>query len=133
MCCEGADSVRTVLALLAAPLLPSLLAGYSSIQNKTYMPAPAFIASYVTILVIGIVVGIPAYIALRRLLQNHIRVYALLGPLAVGLPIFLWMLYESIDGGHQLDGMAALRAAFHGLLSALTFWLIARPNKGQAS
>jgi hypothetical protein len=76
------------------------------------------------------IVGVPAYLLLGRVKQHRIWVYALLGFAGAALP---FLVYGSMRDLARFDaGQAAYVVCFVGLLgaiSAVIFWLLARPDK----
>lgn len=126
--------VRTVIAFLAAPMVPALLSGWFGFMNGTYHPLAIFILVCGGLYVLQAIVGVPAYLVLGRVKQHGIWVYALLGFAGTALP---FLVYGSMrDLGSVGAGQAAYVICFVGLLgaiSAVIFWLLARPDKVASS
>jgi len=121
---------RTVIAFLAAPLVPALLTGWFGFMNGTYHPLAIFVLVCGCLYVLQAIVGVPAYLLLGRVRQHRIWTYALLGFAGAALP---FLVYGSM---RDLDRVAASQAAYVivfvgllGAISAVIFWLLARPDK----
>jgi hypothetical protein len=122
--------VRTAIAFLVAPMLPALLSGWFVFMNGSHHPLAIFILVCGCFYVLQAIVGVPAYLLLARARQHRIWTYALLGFVGVALP---FVVFGSMrDLGRTEAGQAAYVICFVGLLgaiSAVVFWLLARPDK----
>jgi len=121
--------VRLVVAFLVAPLAPALLPAWSASQNGSYHPLAVFVFFCGAFYALQILVGVPAYLLLRRFKLQRIWFYALTGFASVALP---FIVYGEIRRPSQDVGQALYLAIYLGLLgglSAAIFWLIVRPNR----
>jgi hypothetical protein len=121
--------VRTIVAFLVAPMLPALLPAWSASQNGSYHPLAVFVVVCGAFYALQILVGVPAWLLLRRLKLQQIWFYAVIGFVSVALPFVVYA--ESRSPSHDV-GQALYLAIYLGLLgglSAAIFWLIVRPNR----
>jgi hypothetical protein len=121
---------RTIIAFLAAPLVPALLTGWFGFMNGTYHPLAIFVLVCGCLYVLQAIVGVPAYLLLGRVRQHRIWTYALLGFAGAALPFLVYGSMRDLD--RVGAGQAAYVIVFVGLLgaiSAVIFWLLARPDK----
>ena len=121
--------MRFVVAFLAAPMLPALLPAWSASQNGSYHPLAVFVLFCGAFYALQIIVGVPAFLLLRRLKLQQIWIYALIGVASVALPFFVYVTIKtpSRDVGQTL--FLALYLGLMGGISAAIFWLIVRPNR----
>lgn len=120
--------MRFVVAFLAAPLLPALLPAWTASQNGSYHPLTVFALLCGAFYALQVIVGVPAFLLLRRLGLQQIWFYALVGFVSVAMPLFIYG--NSRDQIHE-PRQAIYLAGYLGLLggiSAAIFWLIARPT-----
>ena len=121
--------MRIVLAFLVAPMLPALLPAWFASQNGPYHPLAIFVLFCGAFYALQIIVGVPAYLLLRRLRLQQIWFYALIGFVSTALPL---VVYGKIRApAHDVDRalFLALYLGFLGGISAAIFWLIVRPNR----
>ncbi len=118
-----------MLAFLVAPMLPALLPAWFASQNGPYHPLAIFVLFCGAFYALQIIVGVPAYLLLRRLRLQQIWFYALIGFVSTALPL---VVYGKIRApAHDVDRalFLALYLGFLGGISAAIFWLIVRPNR----
>jgi hypothetical protein len=122
--------MRTVVAFLVAPLLPTLAPAWflhANYPNRTAISGFIFVCGLFYIL--QAIVGIPAYI-LARTKRRYIWFYLVLGffgMAAVSIAVTVVFSTTKIDIAETL-----LQVTYFGALGAgigLMFWLIARPDK----
>jgi hypothetical protein len=119
--------VRTVVAFLAAPMLPALLPAWFAFQSGSYHPLTIFALFCGAFYALQIVVGVPAHLLLGRLRLQQIWFYVLIGFISAALPL---LVYGKIrEPAHDRALFLALYLGFLGGISAAIFWLIARPNR----
>ena len=128
---------RIILAFLIAPVVPAaivflvrgLIAGFSSVVDVTFS---VVFYGYFTALVIGV----PAYLALRRTSMGALRAYAAIGALVGITGYALILLPDSISTGAieswqsiyqtlMISPSVLLLAPVFGLVAASVFWSIA--------
>lgn len=85
-----------------------------------------------------LIIGLPAHLLLRRLQLSSALSYTFAGALAALVPAFIFVLYPSLitsSSNSETSGflpshiniIAAI--ILFGVVIAVTFWLIARPDK----
>jgi hypothetical protein len=125
---------RTAVGFLVAPLAPGLFVLSLSLplgkpeEGLWTLEMSAF-AGYSA----AIVLGLPAYHALRLFGRNGLVAYALTG-LAIGLVVgaaFLYplFLHAALLGAFAGPIAAFCLAGFFGVLAAAAFWAIRRPDR----
>ncbi len=107
---------RTVIAFIAAPLVPALLFVYSA------GPFLALTLSYFW----AYLLGLPAFFLLRRFARERHDLYALIG-FSIG---FLFIFVQAPLTGSQFLGALAIGAT--GAITALAFSLIRGPERKYA-
>lgn len=134
---------RLILAFLLAPfpaaLMQAILVALWPLRGGPAIyqhPASMFASMCLLDYALGLVLGVPLYLALRRRSANRLRFYALAGMLIGLVPMALWLLAVSRlptpVGADVRAAEAALRLAIGGLLTGATFWLLARPDRREA-
>lgn len=121
--------MRIIAAFLVAPMLPALLPAWSASQNGSYHPLAVFVAVCGAFYALQILVGVPAFLLLRRFKLQQIWFYAVIGFASVAVP---FVVYAEIRNSSHGLGQALYLAIYLGLLgglSAVIFWLIVRPNR----
>lgn len=119
---------RTLLAFLLAPLVPPLLylaaaalfGGYLSLQLAVLIGELAYVAA-----LIG---GVPLHITLRNLGWVSLHDYMVFGLLLGALAVL-------VSERAPLEFAVLLQAGFSaicGMMAALVFWLIGRPDRAAA-
>ncbi len=120
--------MRPLPALLVAPLGPAALPAWFAFQ-KGLSPLAVYGGVCAAFWLLALVLGLPATLLLRRWRRRQsVWAYAVLGFLAVAGPIAAW---GALVGPGSRD-QASVLAAYLGLLGALTavtFWLLARPDR----
>jgi hypothetical protein len=123
--------MRALVALLAAPIIPSFVTAWFAYANRTMHPSSVFIPIWGVFFILQLPVGIPGckYIASKR--RHRVWVYLFLGFLGPAIPFVLLCLYRwSEKGYHVLDvSYLTCYVGFLGACTGLSFWLIARPDK----
>lgn len=124
---------RLIAGLLLAPLAPGLLllavSLFGAVGEGLWAMKVMAIFAYPTM----IILGLPIHLLFKRAGWTRLWPYLIAGALS-GLVVSL-VVFPSVhifapgQGGASSIAIAVL-AAFFGALSALTFWLIVRPQKG---
>jgi len=129
--------LRFVLAFLLAPLPAALLhailvalwprPGLGIYQHPVSMFATMCLFHYA----LGLLLGLPLYLALRRRIANRLRAYALGGLLIVLVPMAIgigWSLAH-VRVPFWSAAYSFLRFGTGGLLTGAAFWLVLRPDR----
>ena len=122
--------MRTVIAFIAAPLLPAMLPSWFLHTNY---PDRAAVSGFIFICgilyLLQALVGIPAY-ALARVKRRYIWFYLLLGLVAMpGVHVAIIIIFSKTKIS---IAETFLEIAYFGALGAaigVLFWLIARPDR----
>jgi hypothetical protein len=96
-------------------------------------PASMFAAMVLVHYALGLVFGVPLYLALRRRSANRLRAYALAGLLIVIVPLALafgWLVTHAPipEGSGSRLVFVFLKFGIGGLLTGAAFWFLARPD-----
>ena len=120
--------MRPLHAFLVAPLAPAALPAWFAVQ-KGLSPLAVYGGVCAVFWLLQLVVGLPATLVLRRWRRRQsVWLYAAVGFAAVAGPLLAWA--ALVGPGSQ--GQASYLAGYLGLLGALTaviFWLLARPDR----
>jgi predicted lysophospholipase L1 biosynthesis ABC-type transport system permease subunit len=126
--------MRNLLAFIVAPLLPAILPAWQMAQapNRSGFSAYIFVCC-VFYLVQGLV-GIPAFLLFSRRGRHQLWPYLLLGFVTSAVPVPVGLLiYSSLKVEIIGIGLVVLYFGMFGALTALIFWLVARPDKKPVS
>jgi hypothetical protein len=129
--------LRNLLAFLAAPLPgASIQSAAVALWPKPGMgvfahPLSMFVAICLLIYAFGIVLGVPAFLLLRRRNLSSLRAHALAGLGVAAAPVGLALLWSVARGSVSLYAVAynLLYFGLAGLLAGATFWAISRPDR----
>ena len=129
--------LRTILAFVLAPIpAASIMAAYVAFRPRPGRgifehPASMFLTLILLLYALAPVIGVPAFLFLRRTDQVSLRAHALAGALMTLIPIGLMGAW-----GLAIQRVSLREVAFSllwygllGLLTGATFWLIARPDR----
>jgi uncharacterized membrane protein len=119
--------MRTVVAFVVAPLLPAILPAWQTAQapNRTGLSSYIFVCCLIYLL--QAVVGIPAFLLFRRKGNHRLSPYLLAGFFGSAVPAAAAVLIKE-DGPFVL-AFAVVYMGMLGTLTALFFWLVARPDQ----
>jgi hypothetical protein len=131
--------LRTILALLVAPVVPGLaFVALRIMTGEVSGEGEILSIALFSVLVgypIAIILGIPLYYVLSWRGWNGLSAYVIAGGLVGGISILPVMSYY-FDGWHgfgqsvvDLINKDRLWGIAIGVTSALSFWVIARPDK----
>ncbi len=133
--------LRTILGFLVAPVSPGLLIvilaavfGFGKSGEGIWIIKLSGMLGYP----IAIVLGVPLYIFFRTRSWNGLLIYIMAGAL---LGVMIYLIYIPL-GGYSSNGLSGLFERFSntalvsiplgmicGAVAALSFWLIARPDR----
>lgn len=138
---ENSVWLRTILGFLVAPVSPGLLIvilaavfGFGKSDEGIWIIKLSGMLGYP----IAIVLGVPLYIFFRSRSWNGLLIYITAGAL---LGVIIYLIYIPL-GGYSSNGLSGLFERFShtaqvfiplgmicGAVAALSFWLIARPDR----
>lgn len=130
-------SLRTVAGFLIAPLVPSLIAAVGALFTDG--PSAAALFFVVGVLFgypVALMVGVPLHLIFAIRNWTGLSAYVIAGLLLGLLSYGSSFLAAIVFGGETIAELRytfspglALIAAIAGLLAAVSFWLIARPDR----
>lgn len=129
--------MRSVLAFLASPapaaLLHAILVALWPRPGAgiNQHPASMFVVICLFHYALGLVLGVPLYLALRKRRSQRVFAYALAGTAIVLIPLGILIGWTLAHRGMPLMPTVngVLRFGFGGLLTGATFWFVARPDR----
>jgi uncharacterized membrane protein len=126
--------MRTLLAFVGAPMIPAIIPAWFYHANNADVPLlTAWVFFCFFFYAFQIVIGVPAYLLLRRKRAHRVWPYLIFGFFGVAVPSVFWTVVkwprqESYNLGFLLFDVF-LYLGLLGAVTALTFWLLARPDK----
>ena len=126
-CWSEVRSMRTAVAFVVASWLPAILPAWQMAQapNRTGLSSYIFVCCLIYLL--QAVVGIPAFLIFFRKVNDQLWAYLLVGFLGAAIPIAIAVVIKE-DGLFTLV-FAVVYMGILGSLTALFFWLVARPDQ----
>ena len=122
---------RLVLGLLVAPLMPSLIVLFLSLMGNVsdglWLLKLIAMIEYLTM----IVIGLPIHLLFQRNGWKSVWLYLIVGILlGAGTATFIFLPQYIIGAGQANTASFAIAgiAALYGAITAVTFWLIVRPD-----
>lgn len=122
---------RFLIAFLAAPTLPALVAAGRAHLNGSEHALAIFFGVCGAFYVLQLVVGVVGNATIGRARNHRLWAYALIGFCVTALPMLAGRLYRCLANACAL-GDALPDVGYVGALSAATaaiYWLIARPDR----
>ena len=119
--------MRIVVAFVVAPLLPAVLPGWQLAQAPNWTGLSAYIFVCCLVYLLQAVVGIPAFLLFRRKGSYRLWPYLLVGFFGSAVPAAAAVLIK--EDGLLVLAFAVVYMGMLGALTALFFWLAARPDQ----
>lgn len=141
---KAKEAGRVALGVILAPLAPSALFAQLVFGSVIWTPLVALYA-----VPIAIVVGVPLYLMLRRVVRPRLLNAALAGGLTAAAPVLAWLSAREVPwhassfgyvtavdrqwtlaGWIEMVGLSLFVFCF-GAVGGCVFWLVARPRNAQ--
>jgi len=124
---KGGIIMRTMVAFVVAPLLPAILPAWQMARAPSQKGLSAYIFVCCLIYLLQAVVGIPAFLIFSRKGNYRLWPYLLVGICASAVPAAAAVVIKK--DGLLILAFAAVYMGILGALTALLFWLVARPDQ----
>jgi hypothetical protein len=133
----GGMTLRKIFAFLVAPLPAALIQSIvvaiwpKEGQGVFEHPASMFVAMCLLLYMFNIVLGMPAYLALRKKGLTSARAYSLAGMIVVFVPIAcaLGVVAMRQQGSLYVFVYNIVLFILAGLSSGFVFWAVSRPDR----
>lgn len=119
--------MRIIVAFVVAPFLPAILPAWQMARAPTQTGLSAYIFVCCLIYLLQTVVGIPAFLLFCRKGIYRLWPYLLVGFFGSAVPSAAGVLFEG--DGLLVLAFAVIYMGLLGALTALSFWLVARPDQ----